>query len=109
MSSSARDNFARYDETEASVSDAAPMAWIDWDSAITTVNKGRLPASARSACCAVQPASPHVTRSAAMAYRGLHDRSVGLLALVITSFDVVRGCDLRRRVAGIVLGVPAAG
>ena len=40
-----RDDFTRYVETAACISDGTPMAWIDWDAVITALDTGHLPAS----------------------------------------------------------------
>jgi len=40
-----RDDFTRHVETAACISDGTPMAWIDWDAVIATLDGGRLPAS----------------------------------------------------------------
>jgi hypothetical protein len=39
------DDFTRHVETAPSISDGTPMAWIDWDAVITSLDSGRLPAS----------------------------------------------------------------
>jgi hypothetical protein len=40
-----RDDFTRHVQTEPSISDGTPMAWIDWDAVITALDGGHLPAS----------------------------------------------------------------
>lgn len=40
-----RDDFARHVHTEASISNGAPLAWIDWDAVITALGNGQLPSS----------------------------------------------------------------
>ena len=40
-----RNDFTRHIETAACISDGTPMAWIDWDAVITTLDSGHLPAS----------------------------------------------------------------
>ena len=40
-----REDFLYHVETAACISDGTPMAWIDWDAVIATLDGGRLPAS----------------------------------------------------------------
>ncbi len=40
-----RDDFTRYVDTAASISDGTPMAWIDWDAVITALDSGHLTVS----------------------------------------------------------------
>ena len=40
-----REDFLCHVETAACISDGTPMAWIDWDAVIATLDGGRLPAS----------------------------------------------------------------
>jgi hypothetical protein len=40
-----REDFLYHIETAACISDGTPMAWIDWDAVIATLDGGRLPAS----------------------------------------------------------------
>jgi hypothetical protein len=35
----------RFTETAASMSDGTPLAWVNWDNAITALNTGQIPAS----------------------------------------------------------------
>jgi hypothetical protein len=40
-----RGDFTRYIRTTASISDGTPMAWVDWDAAITALGSGGLTVS----------------------------------------------------------------
>ena len=42
---SKRDDFTRHVKSAASISDGTPMAWIDWDTVVTDLDTGLLPAS----------------------------------------------------------------
>jgi len=43
-----RDDFTRYVETAACISDGTPMAWIDWDAVIAALDSGHLDQEAAS-------------------------------------------------------------
>lgn len=40
-----RSDFTRYLHTSTNITNHAPLAWIDWDAAITALDRGHLPAS----------------------------------------------------------------
>ncbi len=80
-----RDDFTRYVETAASISDGTPMAWIDWDAVITALDGDRLPASGgerRIARIAASLAAAHPV-SLRDAIPGLDQRNLELVTAAI--------------------------
>jgi hypothetical protein len=80
-----RDDFTRHIETAASIGDAIPMAWIDWDAVITALDGGRLPVSGgerRIVRIAASLAAGHPV-SLRDAIPGLDQRSLHLVTTAI--------------------------
>ena len=80
-----RDDFTRYIRTTASISDGTPMAWVDWDAAITAPGSRGISVSSaerRILRIAVSLASGHPV-SLRDAIPGLDQRSLHLAVTAI--------------------------